>query len=906
MNQSTSFAHVATNLLNVLQGYTKGIRLVVVLTMLLTIGVGSMWGETTTYTFTSNKWADSSNGWTSGKDGVAYLNSGVQVTKNGTGAYATSKNSFTNISKIDVKYCTNGSSGAGTIVLTVGSTSKTLTISKNGGTTMRIISASFDPNVSGTIKITVNCTTNSIYIGGITITTVENAKPHTVTLNAGPGTCAEFVTEISAGEGVELPTPTLNGCDEWRFAGWAEQNVEEETNEEPILIPAGTYNPAKDITLYAVYKRTEDGSGGGSSTVTFNFGYKDWGYNAQFSGSTYDEVTQTKEGVTVVYTRHDGSLYANSTSLRFYKSNTLTFDAGSNTITAITFTGSVGQTDITTDANTCTNTSSSLSWSGNSTSVTFTRPSGASGYATLTTATLTISGGSTTYYHSTPDCGTSVPTYTLTNTVSLVGYGTVLPSSVAGIPEGTTTTSSSNTYTVNGTTVTATPTTATAQYTYEFSKWQDLPATVNGNTTVTAVFTRTTNKYTITWKNGDNVLETDNNVEYGVIPQYNGTTPTKAATEQYTYTHNGWTPSVVAVIGDAEYTATFAETPRTYTITLNTNGGTINAGNVTSYKYGAGATLPTDLTKGNLEFAGWYDNEICDGSPVATISTTDTGNKEFWAKWEKSTPTFAWPVASYTAALEADNTFPTLDNPNSLSPVTYTSSNTGVATIDANGNITLIAAGTTTITAAGAETDTHKSATAIYELNVLESNCRWVEVTDNTTLEDGDEVVIAMTDALSNSYTLLNEFPEDKEVPDAIGISSTNSFIDDYIWIVGKDGENLTFESYKNRGNFLRCNNADKGIRIDNTANANRKFVVDDTYGYLKNTQTTKPRYLGVHNEDHTWYSYALTDKGNFPTKIVGQTLKFYKKTCLPANKFWIDYELANVTCTTAPPPFAN
>ena len=42
--QSTSFAQVATNLLNVLQGYTKGIRFVAVLTTLLIVGIGQAWG----------------------------------------------------------------------------------------------------------------------------------------------------------------------------------------------------------------------------------------------------------------------------------------------------------------------------------------------------------------------------------------------------------------------------------------------------------------------------------------------------------------------------------------------------------------------------------------------------------------------------------------------------------------------------------------------------------------------------------------------------------------------------------------------------------------------------------------------------------------------------------------------
>ena len=77
-------------------------------------------------------------------------------------------------------------------------------------------------------------------------------------------------------------------------------------------------------------------------------------------------------------------------------------------------------------------------------------------------------------------------------------------------------------------------------------------------------------------------------------------------------------------------------TAPTYAVTLNTNGGTINNGNVTSYTYGVGATLPTadDLTYTGYTFKGWYDNENLTGSPVTAIGGTETGNKEYWAKWE--------------------------------------------------------------------------------------------------------------------------------------------------------------------------------------------------------------------------------------------------------------------------------
>ena len=89
-------------------------------------------------------------------------------------------------------------------------------------------------------------------------------------------------------------------------------------------------------------------------------------------------------------------------------------------------------------------------------------------------------------------------------------------------------------------------------------------------------------------------------------------------------------------------------TAPTYTVTLNTNGGTINSGNVTGYTYGVGATLPTadDMTYTGHTFVGWYDNENLTGSPVTAIGGTETGNKEYWAKWE---------INQYTVTVKPEN-----------------------------------------------------------------------------------------------------------------------------------------------------------------------------------------------------------------------------------------------------------
>ena len=98
------------------------------MTLLLCAVLGNAWGEETTYTFTSKAWAatlgESAANWTSGKDGNQFQNGrGVQVTTGATGANATSPVSFDNVTKIEVTYSTNASSGAGTIKVQVGSNS---------------------------------------------------------------------------------------------------------------------------------------------------------------------------------------------------------------------------------------------------------------------------------------------------------------------------------------------------------------------------------------------------------------------------------------------------------------------------------------------------------------------------------------------------------------------------------------------------------------------------------------------------------------------------------------------------------------------------------------------------------------------------------------------------------------
>ena len=91
----------------------------------------------------------------------------------------------------------------------------------------------------------------------------------------------------------------------------------------------------------------------------------------------------------------------------------------------------------------------------------------------------------------------------------------------------------------------------------------------------------------------------------------------------------------------------------TSNVTLNTNGGTINSGNITEYIEGEGATLPNDVTREGYTFDGWYASSDFDGNPVTSISTTETRDKEYWAHWTASTYTITFDAnrPTYTGTI---------------------------------------------------------------------------------------------------------------------------------------------------------------------------------------------------------------------------------------------------------------
>ena len=148
---------------------------------MILLGGGMTWAvpATVTYTFTAKNWTakigNTEANWTSGAEGNGFSNNGIQVTTGKSGANGTSPESFTNISKVVVTYNTNKSAGVGSIEAQVGSneTKKNdvgYSGSANGTSAKFTTTFEFDPAESGNLKLTVNTTTNSIYLVSVEIT----------------------------------------------------------------------------------------------------------------------------------------------------------------------------------------------------------------------------------------------------------------------------------------------------------------------------------------------------------------------------------------------------------------------------------------------------------------------------------------------------------------------------------------------------------------------------------------------------------------------------------------------------------------------------------------------------------------------------------------------------------------
>ena len=116
------------------------------------------------------------------------------------------------------------------------------------------------------------------------------------------------------------------------------------------------------------------------------------------------------------------------------------------------------------------------------------------------------------------------------------------------------------------------------------------------------VFSSTLKTHTVTWVVGEETVTQQ--VPYGVKPNFTGSTH-RAADEAYVYEFTGWSPDPAAVVGDVTYTAQYRAIPRTYTVTWQIDGTTLEE----VYSYGSLPTSEAPVKPMNgryiYAFVGW-------------------------------------------------------------------------------------------------------------------------------------------------------------------------------------------------------------------------------------------------------------------------------------------------------------
>ena len=86
----------------------------------------------------------------------------------------------------------------------------------------------------------------------------------------------------------------------------------------------------------------------------------------------------------------------------------------------------------------------------------------------------------------------------------------------------------------------------------------------------------------------------------------------------------------------ADVVCTAGETPvETWSITYVTDGGTIGGLYPVTYTEGTVTVLPTNVTKPGYTFLGWF-TAYTGGVQVRQIEATETGDKTFYARWQKT------------------------------------------------------------------------------------------------------------------------------------------------------------------------------------------------------------------------------------------------------------------------------
>ena len=235
---------------------------------------------------------------------------------------------------------------------------------------------------------------------------------------------------------------------------------------------------------------------------------------------------------------------------------------------------------------------------------------------------------------------------------------------------------------------------STAQYDYHFSKWDgDFDTAMTAARNFSAVYSNTTRRYNVYFYNGDTLVQTKENVQYGGTTYYTGSTPVKQGVDNpEEYVFKGWSPKPENIQGETNCYAVFKFTgylfgklgktegeDQGYGTVDNPNWNTINAywdviaNDAAEYvagtfdedefklKYPIGGRMimPINLNDGtttmaDVEIIGYNHDDLSDGSGKASLTFFSKDLATFQIEYNASGTLGGWEASEVRARLNGE------------------------------------------------------------------------------------------------------------------------------------------------------------------------------------------------------------------------------------------------------------
>ena len=276
----------------------------------------------------------------------------------------------------------------------------------------------YDMATAGTQTVNVSYTEGDVTKTASFSITVNERPKFTVTL----GDDNTEIEESSVGAGVVLPSRSAAG---YTFAGWTDTELNVETSNAPaLLIPAGSYYPSADITLFPVYSRV---SAGTTVMPDVTLTISDYATAHSWAdGTKYESITINSNLTATINDDNDsntGKYYTSNTSWRIYEAGTgFTLTAATGyTLASVVFTYDKNNNGVIVFGDSQYTSGTEITLSGSSASFTVTHSDGTkNGNVQIKEIVVGYKSTSQAYY-------ISHPVTSVTKTVTSAGWATFAP-----------------------------------------------------------------------------------------------------------------------------------------------------------------------------------------------------------------------------------------------------------------------------------------------------------------------------------------------------------------------------------------------------------------------------------------------------------------------------------------------